>query len=118
MRFSNFAVAVCLSWAIALVGLAHKIQEPVEPVDAAVQAYLDSGGSLSDICASLGKDGAAFLVHCEACLIKNGLVLPKCIDAPWIALFGDETLVTTMSPSVHPDTALDLSRASRAPPFV
>ena len=60
--------------AMGSVGFAHRSSVP--EMDAELLAYLEAGGSLSDICGDLGEDGPGGAERCEACRLLSAFHLP------------------------------------------
>ncbi|MEM8775460.1 MAG: hypothetical protein AAGF53_10540 [Pseudomonadota bacterium] len=116
-RAAYLSVVLVLSAALVLVGFAHKLQQPSNALDPAVQAYLSQGGTLSDICLT-GDEGEQYVFECDACLVKNNIASTRSLIAfcdKDHSLLSQGDLAEQQIPVVY---ALDLSRASRAPPIL
>lgn len=96
--------------ALVSVGFAHRNMQPE------LAAYLAAGGSLDDICGSMGGDDIAPSSDCEACRLSDSLIhLPVCdhriittTDATFVFGFVAKRLIQSQG--------LDPARLTRAPP--
>lgn len=116
-RAAYLSVVLVLSAALVLVGFAHKLQQPSDALDPAVQAYLSQGGTLSDICLT-DDEGERYVFECDACPVKNSIASPQTFTALCDtdhSMLSQADMAEQQIPVVY---ALDLSRASRAPPIL
>jgi len=94
--------------ALILLGFGHR------PLSAQVNAYVISGGSLSDLC---GGENAPDISHatCRACLITSSSDLCAPTALPHIAR-GGATLMWAMRPKSVSFAHLDPLPQARGPP--
>jgi hypothetical protein len=107
-------VLAALTVALVATGFAHRLPSAD---DAALQAFLLTGGDLADLCSDADGDGRADHDDCPACQIAGGADLP-----PATLRLRDADLVfvaTIVAPreSRAVRRILDPSRGLRAPPL-
>ena len=103
--------------ALVLVGFAHKLQGPPDSSDPAIEAYLASGGLLSDLCGDLDEEAPGSGVKCEACLLQAGFTLPALSKAPAFCPVLAPLDLHVSDHGVLLSHARDQSRSTRAPPI-
>ena len=105
-------IAVCI--ALTATGFAHR--SAALPMDADLLAYVQAGGTLSELCGDLDENGMPVAQTCEACLLVAAALLPGS-DQTFVALdIRPARVQFSLGTPPTRSTDLDLSRATRAPP--
>lgn len=115
-RISGFALLLVLALALVTLGFAHRMPAPA---DAALAAYIQLGGDVSDLCGTdLDGDGQADRADCPACHIAANALPPNAAltrrDAELILVAT--VIAPRQNRAVRP--VLDPARGLRAPPLV
>ena len=102
--------------AMGSVGFAHRPSVP--EMNPELLAYLEAGGSLSDICGDLGEDERGGAEHCEACRLLSSFHLPP--PAPCLIARAQwcHEPVATAREIVPVTRAFDHCRPTRGSPLV
>ncbi len=98
---------------LAVSGFAHKSASA--PMNADLQAYLEMGGTLDDICGAFGQPGMA-TPKCEACRLADTVMAPI-LQARTMP--GTSPVIRQMRHVAqlrHHAKPLDPSQQTRAPP--
>jgi len=110
---ARFCLVLALLVALGASGFAHRAATPAP--DEALLAYVQAGGSLSEICADEFEGGHA--EKCDACRLADCAAVPLLRGGP----YRTERTATSAGPlapiPVRPHF-VDPSRLTRAPPFV
>lgn len=112
--FSRFFTSCALIIALAASGFAHA--SPRMASSPELLAYVAAGGSLDDLCGTVGEQDGAQTQKCEACRLIGAVVLPRdCHGVP--ILLSDQALkLSFVAKRVNHTRPLDPSRLTRAPP--
>lgn len=121
-RLARLFLIVAVALGLGGAGLAHDparlaAETGLQDDRAAIAAFLDAGGELSDICGDGPGHGQAAGVLCQACLLAATAHLPP---APADALPADHAApAETVLPAGAPDTGprLVAHLGARAPPL-
>lgn len=73
-RANGMPIVVLLALALVLAGGSHRLQAQTD--DPALQAYLDAGGTLAELC-SQSDPGAYPVSGCPLCVLAHFAVLPQ-----------------------------------------
>ncbi|WP_227270201.1 hypothetical protein [Roseobacter weihaiensis] len=104
---------LALVFAMSGVGFAHRTA--VQELDPALQAYVQAGGALSDLCGDLA-DGGTGPGICEACLLVSSAMLPAYTSLERTQPMARPAAAGPSAPRVSLSFLLDHAHASRAPP--
>lgn len=119
-RFARNAASLGVTFVVLIafvaVGFAHTWQGPAERLDPQKQAYLSAGGMLGDICGPTDENGPASVARCDACVVQAGFALLDQTDVAPTSVVTRVLLTPPDAKSLRLSHAIDLSRASRAPP--
>lgn len=111
---SRLAVVATLVAALVMIGFAHRA--PAQS-DAAVQAYVLAGGSLSDLCADPLDDGMPAHLDCSACQIVAAGAEPRQPDLRRDADLRMLSRIVAPNESRATRMMLDPALGLRAPPL-
>ena len=118
------SVRMVMSWLVVAVfsavlagsGFAHRVAVPEFTPE--LLDYLESGGSLSDICGPFDSEGSLILSECEACRLAEAVCLPPPALEPVAAVSPSVSLIWYPVATARTGHVFEPSRAPRAPPFL
>ncbi|MGC3937562.1 hypothetical protein ACOTTU_07110 [Roseobacter sp. EG26] len=112
--FFNFLLATVLILATASLGIAHK-SAPTD-LDPYLTAYLQAGGSLSDICGDLEGDPHRTTRDCDACRLMDGALAARNMSEFRLKVTAHIQRMRLRAQLRHHAKPLDPAQQTRAPP--
>ncbi|MEL6218796.1 MAG: hypothetical protein AAFR79_10060 [Pseudomonadota bacterium] len=113
-RLTRLIAVVAMAASLSALAYAHRAIP--EPLPSDVVAYLQAGGSLSDICGLAQDDGAENPAACDACRITDGAALIGLVRG--VTSTPDRFTVARafVTKEAHRPRPLDPARLTRGPP--
>lgn len=115
IRFFEQVVVLATVLAFVSIGFAHHSEQPEMTAD--MQAYVDAGGSLSDICGLTGGDHPTMPADCEACRISDNLTEEDLGTHTWVSVTYKFLTYSFVAKKLAQSQGLDPARLTRAPPI-
>lgn len=106
--------SVALIFAMVSSGFAHTGLRPALSPD--ITAYVAAGGSLSDICGSIGEQDGTYSQKCEACRLMDTALAPRFCHALPMVLSDQTRVLAFVAKRLYHSRPLDPTRLTRAPP--
>lgn len=112
-NLSNWCVVIAFAIALVAVGFAHRLGPAAMTPE--LEAYVASGGALSDLCGPTDGKGQSSTVSCDACRIADTVISfhAACIglkETPKFQVFS------FVAKRIAERNELDPARLTRAPP--
>jgi hypothetical protein len=114
VRMSEFAIVASLIVALTAVGFAHRVS--AQTLDADLEAFLLSGGTLSGLCGDLEDPKNARADECSACRLIAATVVPDTFEHPTVLRLPQTLKLMRLAQLRHHAVPRDPGQQTRAPP--